>query len=182
MRALIVVESMYGNTRNVAAAVAEGLGTHLGVDVVEVADAPGALPGDVSLLVVGGPTHAHGMSNPDTRRSAAKRAADVLVPFRTGIREWLEHLAPAPAGMPAAAFDTRIKGPAFLWGSAAQGAAKELRRLGFEAPIDPASFAVKGPMGPVFDVLIPGELERARDWGERLGAAVVAGRGGSATS
>lgn len=179
MRALIVVESMYGNTRTVATAVAEGLGTHMAVDVVEVAEAPGAIPGDVSLLVVGGPTHAHGMSKPDSRRSAAKRA---LVPFRTGIREWLDQLAPAAAGIPAAAFDTRIKGPAFLWGSAAQGAAKELRRLGFEAVVEPASFLVKGPMGPVVDVLVPGELERARAWGERLGAAVVGRAGGRPSS
>lgn len=181
MRALIVVESMYGNTRTVAAAVAEGLGTHLVVEVVGVADAPDAVPEDV-LLVVGGPTHAHGMSNPDTRRSAAKRAADSLVPFRTGIREWLEHLPPAAGGRPAAAFDTRIKGPAFLWGSAAQGAEKELRRLGFEGVVDPGSFLVKGPLGPVVDVLVPGELERARAWGERLGAAVVARFGGSTSS
>lgn len=182
MRALIVVESMYGNTRTVAAAVAEGLWMHMAVDVVEVAEAPGAISADVSLLVVGGPTHAHGMSKPDSRRSTAKRAADALVSFRTGIREWLEQLAPAPVGIPAAAFDTRIKGPALLWGSAAQGAAKELRRLGFVAAVDPASFLVKGPMGPVFDVLIPGELERARAWGERLGAAVAARPGGSAPS
>lgn len=182
MRALIVVESMYGNTRNVAAAVAEGLATHLAVDVVEVGEAPRAIPGDVSLLVVGGPTHAHGMSNPDSRRSAAKRAADALVPFRIGVREWLENLAPAPARIPAAAFDTRIKGPALLWGSAAQGAAKELRRLGFTSAADPASFLVKGPMGPVSDVLVPGEIERARAWGERLGAAAVARPGGSTSS
>jgi hypothetical protein len=182
MRALIVVESMYGNTRTVAGAVAEGLGAHLPVDVADVAEAPMTIPGDVTLLVVGGPTHAHGMSNPDTRHSAAKRAADMPVPFRSGIREWLEQLAPAPGGLPAAAFDTRIKGPALLWGSAAQGAAKELRRLGFEAAVDPASFLVKGPMGPVFDVLVPGEAERARAWGDRLGAAVIARRTDSPTS
>jgi hypothetical protein len=182
MRALIVVESMYGNTRTVATALAEGLGAHLAVEVVNVADAPATIPADVALLVVGGPTHAHGMTTPDSRRSAAKRPTEAPVPFRTGIREWLEQLAPAPAGLPAAAFDTRIKGPALLWGSAAQGAAKELRRLGFEAAVDPASFLVKGPMGPVVDVLVAGEAERARAWGERLGAAVAARAGGARSS
>lgn len=179
MRALIVVESMYGNTRQVAAAIAEGLGAHLAVDVVEVAEAPDAIPDDVALLLVGGPTHAHGMSNPDSRRSAAKRAASGLIPFRTGIREWLGQLGPAPAGVPAAAFDTRIKGPAFLWGSAAQGAGKELRRLGFELASEPASFLVSGPLGPVVDVIVPGDLERARAWGDRLGADAAARIGGS---
>lgn len=180
MRALIVVESMFGNTRLVAAAVAEGLAAHGEVETVEVGEAPETVPAGVDLLVVGGPTHAHGMTNPDTRRSAAQRAASALVPFRTGIREWLQQLAPAPAGVAATAFDTRIKGPALIWGSAANGAAKELRRLGFEPVEDPASFLVKGPLGPVHDVLVPGEIERARAWGERLGADAVA-RGGSSS-
>jgi len=177
MRALVVVESMFGNTRGVAAAVAEGLAVHGTVDVVDVGEAPDSVPEGVGLLVVGGPTHAHGMSNPDSRRSAAQRADSALVPFRTGIREWLAGLAPAPAGCIAAAFDTRIKGPALIWGSAAKGATKELRRLGFAFVAEPASFLVMGPLGPVHDVLVSGEIERARAWGEHLGADAAARAG-----
>jgi hypothetical protein len=173
MRALIVVESMFDNTRHVAAAITEGLAEHGTVDVVDVADGPPAVPDGVDLVVVGGPTHAHGMTTPDSRRSAARRAASGLVPFRTGIREWLAALEPAPRGVAAAAFDTRIKGPALLWGSAARGATAELRRLGFEPVAEPASFLVKGPLGPVHDVLVDGELERARAWGEHLGAGMA---------
>jgi hypothetical protein len=175
MRVLIVVESMFDNTRRIAAAIAEGLAPHGTVDVVNVAEGPAAVPGDVDLLVVGGPTHAHGMTTRDSRRSAAQRAASGLVPFRTGMREWLADLEAPAAGMAGAAFDTRIKGPSLLWGSAAQAAAKELRRLGFESLADPASFLVKGPLGPVYDVLVDGELERARAWGENLGTD-LAGR------
>jgi hypothetical protein len=174
MRALIVVESMFGNTRQVAAAVAEGLTIHATVETVEVADAPTTLPAGVDLLVVGGPTHAHGMTSRDSRRSAAERANDGRIQLRTGIREWLDHLVSAPPGVAAAAFDTRITGPALLWGSAARGAAQQLRRLGYPLADEPTSFFVKGPLGPVVDVVVAGEIDRARAWGERLGAQLVA--------
>ena len=59
MRAMVVVESMWGNTRAVAEAVASGLGEE--VSVVEVAQAPTQVPPEIDLLVVGGPTHAFSM-------------------------------------------------------------------------------------------------------------------------
>lgn len=176
MRALVVFESMHGNTKAVAGAVAEGLSAHLRVDLVEVGAAPNAIDEDVVLLVVGGPTHAHGMSKPDSRHSAAQRDREGRVPFRVGIREWLADLRPVHGDVAAAAFDTRIKGPALLWGSAAQGAAKELRRLGFRDAVAPESFLVKGPLGPVRDALVDGETERARAWAARLGSELGAGR------
>jgi hypothetical protein len=174
MRALIVVESMFGNTRQVAAAVAEGLAVHAAVETLEVADAPTALPAGLDLLVVGGPTHAHGMTTRESRRSAAERANGGQTQFRTGIREWLDSLAPAPPGVAAAAFDTRIRGPALLWGSAARETAQRLRRLGYPRAAEPASFFVRGPLGPVVDVVVAGEIDRARTWGELLGAQLIA--------
>lgn len=175
MRALIVVESYYGNTRQVGAAIAEGLAAFGETEVVDVLEAPAVVPAWVDLLVVGGPTHAHGMSNPDSRRSATQRPESIVHSSRTGIREWLAALAPVSPGVAAAAFDTRIKGPRLLWGSASQGATKELERLGFAPVVEPESFLVQGPLGPVVDVLVEGERERARAWGGRLGAD-LAGR------
>lgn len=174
MRALIVVESYFGNTRHVAEAIAEGLRARHEAAVVDVLEAPAAVPDEIDLLVVGGPTHAHGMSTPDSRRSATQRRESTVHTSRTGIREWLAALAPPPPGMAAAAFDTRIKGPRLLWGSASQGATRELERLGFATAGDPTSFLVHGPLGPVVDALVDGELPRARAWGERLGADLVA--------
>jgi hypothetical protein len=179
MRALIVVESYFGNTRQVAAAIAEGIAAHVEAEVVDVLEAPATVPAGLGLLVVGGPTHAHGMSNPDSRRSATQRQESTVHTSRTGIREWLAALVPPPPGVAATAFDTRIKGPRLVWGSASQGATKELERLGFAPVAEPASFLVRGPLGPVVDVLVEGEIERARAWGERLGAD-VAGREPSA--
>ncbi len=130
MRALVVFESMFGNTEVIARAIAEGLAANASVEVVEVGAAPASLPADLDLLVVGGPTHAHGMSKPESRADSARRAGDRLVSRGSGIREWLESLQGGSATVAAAAFDTRIKGPGILWGSAAKSADKLLRGLG----------------------------------------------------
>ena len=70
MRALVVYESMYGNTHQIAEAIARGLRSAYAVQVVSVASAPDEHVGRYDLVVVGGPTHARGMSRPDTRQSA----------------------------------------------------------------------------------------------------------------
>ena len=67
MRAVVVYESMYGNTRAVAEAIGEGMRTIHDVVVVPVGKAgPDVLDG-AQILVVGGPTHVHGMSRPRSR-------------------------------------------------------------------------------------------------------------------
>ena len=93
--AWVVVESMWGNTRAVGDAIARGLGG--GTTVVDVADARVGLPAGVSLLVVGGPTHAFSMSRTATRRDAVQHGA-APGHERRGIREWLDHL-PKTAGV-----------------------------------------------------------------------------------
>ena len=95
MRALVVYESMFGNTRLVAEAVADGLSSVLDVDVVEVAAAPTSFD-DVELLVVGGPTHAFGMTRQRTRddaRRQAEQSGHEVVSMGIGMREWLERSA-----------------------------------------------------------------------------------------
>ncbi|GAA4783181.1 flavodoxin family protein [Actinomycetospora chlora] len=172
-RALVVYESMYGNTEAVARAIAEGLATRLAVDVVEVGAAPPAPGEDVALLVVGGPTHAFGMSRPSTRAEAAARAGRPLVSRGDGVREWLEDL-PARPGLRAAAFDTRADRPR-VPGSAARAIRRRLRRSA--ARVDgPHSFYVSGTEGPLVD----GELARASDWGVLLAGAVAVPAGGPA--
>jgi hypothetical protein len=126
IRALIVVESWFGNTRAVAGAVADGLGQFMTVDVSEVGDAPARVAPDVDLVVVGGPTHAFAMSRPNTRRDAAQQAG-VRTGTERGIREWL---ASSPGGIQrGAAFDTRID-KRWVPGSAVRGILPQLRRLG----------------------------------------------------
>jgi hypothetical protein len=175
MRALVVYESMFGNTRKIAEAVAEGLSGHAETDVAEVG-AAAAPADDVGLIVVGGPTHAHGMSRPGTRQGAAKDAAQDLVTRGIGVREWLGSLPAARGAMAAAAFDTRFDKPAWLTGSASRGAARQLRRCGYRLVVPPESFFVQASSGP----LAPEELDRARRWGQALGTALVAAAPGPA--
>jgi hypothetical protein len=162
MRALVVYESMFGNTRVIAEAVADGLSRRMRVDAVEVGAAPAAIGDDVALLVAGGPTHAFGMSRPGTRQDAAKQTTHGLVSAGNGLREWLAALPDGSRRM-AAAFDTRIARPR-LPGSAANAAERRLRRLGFRVAAPAKSFYVAGTQGPLID----GEQGRARDWGAHL--------------
>jgi hypothetical protein len=83
-----------------------------------------------------------------------------------GIREWL---ASSPSGIQrAAAFDTRTD-QRWVPRSAVRGILLQLRRLGATLLAGPQSFYVTGTSGP----LAPGELDRARRWGEQLGAAIM---------
>ena len=66
MRAVIVYESMFGSTRKVAEAIAEGLADCAEVSVVPVTSADARILDGADLVVVGGPTHTHGMSRPGT--------------------------------------------------------------------------------------------------------------------
>jgi hypothetical protein len=89
-RALVVHESMWGNSERLARAVAEGVAAVMPVDVTDVAAAPVDL-GDVSLLLAGRPTHRRSMSRPETRRSARCLGA-LHGLIATGLREWREEL------------------------------------------------------------------------------------------
>ena len=73
-RAVIVYESMFGSTKKVAEVIAEGLADCAEVSVVPVTSADAHILDGADLVVVGGPTHTHGMSRPRTRKMAGKRA------------------------------------------------------------------------------------------------------------
>jgi Flavodoxin len=164
-RALVVYESMFGNTAAIAKAVAEGLASVIDADVADVASAPSALD-DLDLLVVGAPTHAFGLSRPQTRADAGKRGAYADAARSDGVREWIATIDRGSVGATtAAAFDTRVRRPR-LPGSAARAARRRLRRLGFRV-LPATSFWVTGTPGP----LAEGELERAHRWGEQLATA-----------
>lgn len=165
MRVRVVYESMFGNTAAVAEAIAAGLRTHATVEVLGVQEAAELPDPTVDLLVVGGPTHAFGLTRAASRADAAGRIGHPpATGTRTGIREWLADAASVPAGTRAAAFGTRAAKPGLLTGSAARGTGKRLRRLGYTLVADPADFLVGDITGP----LLPGELHRARIWGAEL--------------
>jgi flavodoxin-like protein len=170
MRAVIVYESMYGNTHAVANCVAEGLRDKAcDVTVVPVSRASEALATPCELLVVGGPTHVHSLPRQSTRKAAADAAHQpgsglTLEPgaLGPGLREWL-HGLPQDRGALAAAFDTRMDGPVLFTGQASHGIAQRLRRRGYRVADPVQSFLVSKQ-----NALDPAEAERARTWGAAL--------------
>jgi Flavodoxin len=164
--ALVIYESMYGNTEAIAHAIGRGLGEWGSVDVVEIGAAPISLPADVALIVVGGPTHAFGMSRPSTRADAAKRAERGVISVDIGVREWLERVSLGAARPVVAAFDTHVEHPKLLRhiGSAASAIERRLTGLGLHVVAPVEHFWVHGSMGPLVD----GESDRAEQWGCEL--------------
>ncbi|MGH1548799.1 flavodoxin family protein [Leifsonia poae] len=165
-RATILYESMFGNTRKVAEAIAEGLRPVASVTLLPVKDAPEAI--DADLLIVGAPTHVHGLSRPATRTQAGAWADDearhlTLEPDAEGIglREWLETCGRVPPQF--AAFDTRADMTELFSGSAASVIDKRMRKLGSRRFVQKQSFLVDKD-----SVLEDGQLERAREWGRTL--------------
>jgi flavorubredoxin len=173
MRAVVVYESMFGNTHAIADAIGKGLEPVDNVVVVPVVEAGHERLGGTDLLVVGGPTHFHGMSRTRTRKWAAATAQkpkNDLVLDRDaqgpGVRDWLTSLGHGHTKV--AAFDTRFKGPAVLRGRASRAISRKLRRHGFEVVATPESFFVT-----LQNHLEPDEEARAQEWGKRLATSVV---------
>jgi hypothetical protein len=174
MKALVVYESMYGNTRHVAEAIAEGLRWSIPTDVVLAHDAGTLDLEEVELVVAGAPTHAWGLSRKRTRDGAAldaiKHPDHLLesVATKTGVREWLHGLEHHVA-FRGVAFDTRLDKPKVVTGSAARAIQRGLHRAGVSVIAKPQSFVVTGMAGP----LAAGEIERANQWGEELGRVIA---------
>ena len=167
MRALVVYESMFGNTQRVAEAIGRGLAARLAVGVVEVGRAS-EVGDDVDLLVVGGPTHAFGLSSERTRRSAADQAPAGTVSRTTGVREWVSGLPAQRGHLVVVAFDTHID-KTWIPGAASKRLDKIMRGMGLHSLAAPTSFYVRDTMGP----LVGGELERAELFGRRLAEELV---------
>lgn len=147
MNALVLYESRFGNTEDVAETIALALQGSMQTrlaEIGEIDDLAEALRG-MTLLVVGGPTHRHGIS--------------------TLLHEALEELGEHSLdGMKAAAFDTRLHGPRIVTGSAAVRLAKLLRRHGAWVVVPPASFLVEGAEGPLDGC----EPDHARAWANEV--------------
>ena len=156
MNALVLYDSRYGNTERIAETVAlvVQLAMPTRLATVEEAAEDGELLRDLDLLLVGGPTHRHGISDP---LEAVLTALDPR----------------ALDDVRAATFDTRLHGMRLVTGSAAVRLGRLLRRRGAWLVPPPASFVVDGTVGPLRD----GEIEHARAWTEDvLRCAGVRGR------
>jgi flavodoxin len=165
MKITVIYESIYGNTEAIAAAITEGLRTHGEVELRAVDDRPVI----ADLLVLGAPTHGHGL--PKSDRKAIELAAEKALATgeqleyhpTPGMRQFIGSL-PETQGVGVACFDTRFDKSAILTGSAAKTMAGKLRQIGYRIVVDPESFFVLHTEGPLKE----GELDRARDWGASL--------------
>ena len=144
MRALVVYESMSESTRELAEAIAAGLGTSFDVRLARADQVGSANAGAADVLVAGGPTH------PPEPRS--------------GPPEWFDDLGSVPPLF--AAFDTRTDIPRLLTGAASVRIGRELRRRGSTPVVPPESFLVTRFAG-----LKAGEPARGRRWGEQVAEA-----------
>jgi flavorubredoxin len=174
VKTLVMYESMFGNTRDIAEAVAAGLrASGSTVTVVEVGT---TLPTDLAvadLLVVAAPTHALALSSPRSRADAVARGAGAEH-AAIGVREWLAGVEahPAPGPRVAAVFDTRLSKVRHWPGSAGRQLARRMRGCGFHV-LDRMSFYVSSVTGPLVD----GELARAEAWGCALADMTMAAEG-----
>ena len=167
MQALVVYESLFGNTAAIGESVARSLRIH-GFDtrLAAVSNVAPAETEGVDLLVIGGPTHVHGMSSATSRRTAAddpKNDYDAPT-VSPGLRNWVTEL-PDPQGRLAAVFDTRIDRSVVLTGSAARGLGRRLEARGFRLVTAPQSFFVSTD-----NRLLEGQIEHAATWAATVAA------------
>lgn len=173
MSIAVVYESMFGNTREIALAIAEGLAPFGTVSTANVNDSRAQEAAEsANLLVLGGPTHVHGMSRPSSRQEALTWSSDphkelALEPLApgTGVREWLRDAGLIPPL--SAAFDTRVDIAHLLSGAASGHIQHALVKRGSRKVIAPESFLVTKD-----NILGEGELARARNWGTSVGRAM----------
>jgi len=156
MKAMVVYDSAYGNTEQIARAIAEGVGQ--GTEVVLAGSAQPAQFSGLDVLIVGSPTQ---------RFRPLPTVSNLLKAIPRG----------ALQGVRVAGFDTRIPQAkidevgilAFfvkIFGYAAKPIADRLVKAGGQLAAPAEGFYVQDTEGPLQE----GELERATDWGRRVAA------------
>lgn len=172
MQALVIYESMFGNTRLVAEAIAEGItASGCPAATLSVSAPEDDRRSGVDLLVIGAPTHAHGLSTSSSRAEAGEWAADpdqhlTLEPHAggRGVREWIDETRALPALF--VAFDTRADMVRLFTGAASASIHRHLARRGLHELVPSESFLVS-----THNLLTDGELDRATQWGVLIAAA-----------
>ena len=146
MKALIVYDSVYGNTEKVTRAIYDTIVPSCDVKVLRASEAHLSGLGSIDLLIVGSPTH-EGRATPAIQNVLNKVTQLSL------------------NGINVAAFDTRIQVKLTrAFGNAAGHIAGQLTDKGGVLVVRPEGFFVAGTKGP----LNAGELERAVAWANRI--------------
>ncbi|MBN1160870.1 MAG: flavodoxin family protein [Dehalococcoidales bacterium] len=148
MKALVIYDSMYGNTEELAKEIGRALGS--GAKVVKAGFARVEDVTSSHLVIIGSPTQG-GRQTP-------------------GIKAFVDELpVEAFKDKRFAAFDTRFKNVfAKIFGYAAPRIESAIRDKGGNTTAQPQGFFVKGTKGP----LLEGELERAATWAKSIAAGL----------
>ena len=146
MKALIVYDSVYGNTEKIARAIAEAISPPDEVKMLRAGDANPSHLESIDLLIVGSPTHA-GRPTP-------------------AVHDFLNKVTQQTSGgVKVTAFDTRATAKfARIFGYAAGRIAGNLKNKGGTVIASPEGFFVTGREGPLKE----GELERAAAWARAI--------------
>ena len=146
MKALIVYDSVYGNTEKVARAIGEAMTPSGEVKVLRAGDTNSSELASVGLLIVGSPVHG-GRPTPAVQDFLNKMAQQSL------------------KGIKVTTFDTRATSKfAKIFGNAAGRIAGQLTKKGGVLVVPPEGFFVTGTKGPLKE----GELERAAAWAKGI--------------
>ena len=146
MKALIVYDSVYGNTEKIARAIAAAIAPSGEVKVLRPGEVNPSELQALDLLVVGSPTQ-------------GGRPTPAIQDFLNKVQE------PAIQGINVAVFDTRISTKwVGIFGYAAGKIADSLKRKGGTLVLPPEPFFVKGRQGPLKE----GELDRAAGWAKGI--------------
>jgi flavodoxin I len=148
MKALVIYDSLYGNTEQIAKAIGGALGEDS--KVVKAGEAKAADIVPYSLIFIGSPTQG-GRHTPAVRTFLDNVTPEMLKDKRV------------------AAFDTRAKSFFVkLFGWAASRIEADIKGKGGNVTAQPQGFFVKATKGPLVD----GELERAATWAKSVAAGV----------
>jgi Flavodoxin domain len=164
MKALVVYESHWGNTAKIAEAIADGIGPD--AQAVTTTEATAELVTGADLVVAGAPVMTFRLPTDKMLTDYVAKDKKAPVPgdiSHPSLRTWLEALPVHRAA--AASFETRLS-----WspGSATGAIEERFHKAGFRTIAKPGKFVVKGSYGPLRE----GEVERAREWGATLAAAL----------
>lgn len=155
MKTLIVYDSIFGNTEQIALAISKSIRKEESVKVSRVADIkPGQLMG-LGLLIVGSPTRAF---NPT--KKITKFLNSIPINGLKGVKVSSFDTRISTADVNSRILNTGVK----LFGYAAKPIAYKLEKMGGTLIAPPEGFFVKDSEGPLID----GELERAAEWAKAL--------------
>jgi hypothetical protein len=164
MKAIVVYESVWGNTAAVARAIAEGLGGR--AHAYPTDEVPDEELATADLIIAGSPVFGFSLPTEAMRQNILRSETDAATPpdlSHPSLRSWLDKL-PHGHGR-CAAFETRI------WWSprGATGAIeKRFAQRGYKPAAKAQKFVVRDKYGPLRE----GELDRARAWGRELTQAL----------